>query len=197
MYPCIDVCAFEGTNTCCSLYRMISAGEILLRSVPQASGITSRVAAMLSWSQFWGSCWVCSRVHVWQACYQRLGWARIFFGTWAYGPASRILLSRAVLGQMWLPPGPWVSRTCSGPWLRGFMHGCFLCPFCWCHSCCSFFFVEYCNQNRFKVMGRVNQWLYLNLCKLLQRVRTPAVFHLCSEQNSSRRFHLQKIKFKE
>ena len=26
--------------------------------------------------------------------------------------------------------GPWVDRTCSGPWLRGFMHGYLIWPFC-------------------------------------------------------------------
>lgn len=102
MWPCIGVCAFEGTNTSTNLYRLISEGINLLLPIPQVKGITSRIAVVLSWSWIWGCHWYPGMQWDWwsASCYQSLELVWIVPGHWMDRNASSILFSKVVLGQV-------------------------------------------------------------------------------------------------
>ena len=117
LYPCISVCAFEGANISSNLYTLTLAGKVLLLSVPQASGITSRIIIILGWNQFWVCCRVCSEVHGWQACEQELRFTWILSGLWVDRNASSILFSSIALGQMFTS-GSTIGSSLSGPIAR-------------------------------------------------------------------------------
>lgn len=97
MLPCLGICAYEGTNTSSSIVIMVLGDKDLL-SVLQTDGITSKVAVVLSWSQFQGYLLVCCGVHNWQTSYQVFGWVWILSGPSVDGTISRIL-SMMALGQ--------------------------------------------------------------------------------------------------
>lgn len=98
MQPCTGVCAYEGENTSSSIFIMVLADKDLL-SAPQADVITSKIAVMLSRSQFQGYLLVCSGVHSWQTSYQGFGWVWILSCPSVDGTASNTLLSRVAPGQ--------------------------------------------------------------------------------------------------